>query len=397
MLASFLGVAWGEPVLVQVAEPVVDLRVIQVSFVRADGRTVSEQVRLSGGHGVVDLPPDAGPLLVATAGGRAGAAWKPTSAGGELVFVLGTPGCVYLDVDREPIPGVAVGASEVTVHASMDGAAPCTSGRVVLPGGVAVAVPPGQGSEVVLPVRRVDLADVGLLTTPTGTVADDGFTALGRWLPIGVASEDRVTSDGLVRRTLDVPATGGLAFGPDAPAPGFVLSPADPSIAAWGVRAGDFQVVTVSARDAVVYPATWPVTLQVWGSGGLWGEVVVAEGQTRAQVELGPDARLRELPTGVAELRKRILPEYPRGLGVGVGPVTCRARVYVDEQGRPYDVGFPDCPEPFRASARDALTSWRWYPVTEGDGGLRVEVGVASEVRDPVRVTFEIVMTYAGH
>jgi hypothetical protein len=71
------------------------------------------------------------------------------------------------------------------------------------------------------------------------------------------------------------------------------------------------------------------------------------------------------------QVLKRVMPPFPkeamRSYAAG-SSVECGVRVYLDEEGVPYDVGMESCPEPFHAVTRETLLKWRWKPATyEGE------------------------------
>jgi len=56
-------------------------------------------------------------------------------------------------------------------------------------------------------------------------------------------------------------------------------------------------------------------------------------------------------------------PRYPPAAqDLDLGEVRCKARVSIDERGRPYEVAVEHCPSVFHAETRRALLRWRWYP-----------------------------------
>lgn len=69
-------------------------------------------------------------------------------------------------------------------------------------------------------------------------------------------------------------------------------------------------------------------------------------------------------------------PEWPDGADEARRPKACAARVAFDEQGIVSDVKTRRCPEPFRTSASEALTTWRIEPYDDGQGPRAVALGV---------------------
>ena len=67
----------------------------------------------------------------------------------------------------------------------------------------------------------------------------------------------------------------------------------------------------------------------------------------------------------VAKLKNRLHVEYPgkeaKKLGIDYD-VDCNTKVFVDEEGHPFDVQFEDCPEIFREPAKKAFMKSLWHP-----------------------------------
>lgn len=63
------------------------------------------------------------------------------------------------------------------------------------------------------------------------------------------------------------------------------------------------------------------------------------------------------------EVKRRAQPVYPpEAKALGLGEVRCKARIYVDETGRPTKVMVEDCPVEFHRSTQESLMRWQWYP-----------------------------------
>jgi TonB family protein len=62
-------------------------------------------------------------------------------------------------------------------------------------------------------------------------------------------------------------------------------------------------------------------------------------------------------------VKRRAELRYPaEARALGITNVTCRARVTIDEGGRPLRVDVSGCPEVFHASTRKGVMRWRWRP-----------------------------------
>jgi hypothetical protein len=62
-------------------------------------------------------------------------------------------------------------------------------------------------------------------------------------------------------------------------------------------------------------------------------------------------------------IKRQVNPEYPEtARDMNLGPVDCRVRIFIGEDGAPYDMRFEACPAPFHDSTREAVMRMRWYP-----------------------------------
>ena len=59
---------------------------------------------------------------------------------------------------------------------------------------------------------------------------------------------------------------------------------------------------------------------------------------------------------------------------MNLGDQVCKARVFIDEKGVPYDVKVEDCPKVFHAATRAAMLKWRWYPPKAGREKVKAQV-----------------------
>ena len=87
------------------------------------------------------------------------------------------------------------------------------------------------------------------------------------------------------------------------------------------------------------------------------------------------------------ELKPRTKPriQYPEAARsmTDLGAQYCDATVFIDENGRPYDVTVAGCPALFREAAEEGLLRWRWYPPRDAS---RQRV----KARTRVRITFRL-------
>lgn len=97
--------------------------------------------------------------------------------------------------------------------------------------------------------------------------------------------------------------------------------------------------------------------------GGVIGGVVggVIGGQ------LGGQLGVRVVHHSELEVRRRVNWEYPKAAAeLNLGDQRCLAKVYIGEDGVPYDVEVDACPRVFHETTRQALLKWRWYPPKDG-------------------------------
>ena len=67
-------------------------------------------------------------------------------------------------------------------------------------------------------------------------------------------------------------------------------------------------------------------------------------------------------------LRASPKPRYPKtAAAMGLGEVHCKARVSIDDKGKPYEVVVEHCPKVFHEETRQALLRWRWYPPRDSE------------------------------
>ena len=105
--------------------------------------------------------------------------------------------------------------------------------------------------------------------------------------------------------------------------------------------------------------------------GGVVGGVVggVIGGEIGGQL-----GGVRTFHHSEVQVKRRVQPEYPDAAKqMNLGDVDCRVRIFIDEDGVPYDVKFEACPKVFHDSARDAILKWRWYPAKVGGSKVKAQ------------------------
>lgn len=130
-----------------------------------------------------------------------------------------------------------------------------------------------------------------------------------------------------------------------------------------GVEKGHVYTATFSV-PGVPFQATWtgsadPASMARVEGGEAWVVPVVD-----FVYRLGGSKSMHHTEV---KTKRRESPVYPQAAkDLKLGDVNCKVRVFIDEEGAPYDLKFLECPEVFHESARDALLQWRWYPVWDG-------------------------------
>jgi hypothetical protein len=78
------------------------------------------------------------------------------------------------------------------------------------------------------------------------------------------------------------------------------------------------------------------------------------------------------------EVKKRINPEYPEAArALNIGDQRCLAKVFIDEEGVPYDVQVESCPKVFFEDTKSAILKWRWYPPKDGKTKVKAQTTIA--------------------
>ncbi|MBN2799355.1 MAG: energy transducer TonB [Deltaproteobacteria bacterium] len=106
-----------------------------------------------------------------------------------------------------------------------------------------------------------------------------------------------------------------------------------------------------------------PAGVQGGVEGGVEGGVVGGVMGGIVGGELGGQLGPRVFHHSEVQVKRRVVPEYPAAAkDLNLGDVDCKARVFIDEEGTPFDIQFEACPRVFHQSTRDAIMKWRWYP-----------------------------------
>ena len=78
------------------------------------------------------------------------------------------------------------------------------------------------------------------------------------------------------------------------------------------------------------------------------------------------------------EVKKRVNPEYPEAArALNIGDQRCLAKVFIDEEGVPYDVQVESCPKVFFEDTKAAILKWRWYPPKDGKNKVKAQTTIA--------------------
>jgi outer membrane biosynthesis protein TonB len=78
------------------------------------------------------------------------------------------------------------------------------------------------------------------------------------------------------------------------------------------------------------------------------------------------------------EVKKRLNPEYPEAArALSLGDQRCLAKVFIDEEGVPYDVQVESCPKVFFEDTKQAILKWRWYPPKDGKNRVKAQTTIA--------------------
>lgn len=92
----------------------------------------------------------------------------------------------------------------------------------------------------------------------------------------------------------------------------------------------------------------------------------VPEPASEAEEAPGPEA----VHWSQVKVKKQVQPRYPEEVREEARKrksevptiVTCKARIFIDEEGKPTEVRIESCPEAFHEATGTALMQWRFYP-----------------------------------
>ena len=77
------------------------------------------------------------------------------------------------------------------------------------------------------------------------------------------------------------------------------------------------------------------------------------------------------------EVKKRVQPEYPEtARSMNLGDQRCMAKVFIDEEGVPYEVIVEKCPNVFHPATKEAILKWRWYPPKDGKNKVKAQTTI---------------------
>jgi protein TonB len=124
-----------------------------------------------------------------------------------------------------------------------------------------------------------------------------------------------------------------------------------------------------------VKPAGDPAGVEGGVEGGVAGGVV---GGVIGGVLGGDLNGVKVFHHSELEVKKRIEPEYPESAkALNLGEQRCLVKVFMDEEGVPYEAMVDGCPEAFRPSAKEAIMKWRWYPPKDGKNKVKAQTTIA--------------------
>ena len=82
------------------------------------------------------------------------------------------------------------------------------------------------------------------------------------------------------------------------------------------------------------------------------------------------------------EVKKRVDPAYPDAAReLNLGEQRCLVKVFIDEEGVPYDVQVDSCPKVFDAPTKEVIMKWRWYPPKDGKTRVKAQTTIAITYR----------------
>lgn len=109
-------------------------------------------------------------------------------------------------------------------------------------------------------------------------------------------------------------------------------------------------------------------------AGGVVGGVI---GGVEGGVIGGQLGGVRVMHHSELEWKKRVQWDYPKAAQeLNLGDQRCIAKVFLDEEGVPYDVKVEDCPKVFHSTTIEALMKWRAYPSKDGKERVKVQTTI---------------------
>jgi outer membrane biosynthesis protein TonB len=122
-----------------------------------------------------------------------------------------------------------------------------------------------------------------------------------------------------------------------------------------------------------------PAGVEGGQEGGQVGGVVGGvQGGIEGGVLGGQLSGVRVFHHSELEVKKRINPEYPEAArALQIGDQRCLAKVFIDEEGVPYDVIVETCPKVFHDDTKAAILKWRWYPPKDGKNRVKAQTTIA--------------------
>lgn len=117
--------------------------------------------------------------------------------------------------------------------------------------------------------------------------------------------------------------------------------------------------------------------------GGVVGGVVGGvQGGVVGGVIGGQLSGVRVFHHSELEVKKRVEPVYPDAAReLNLGEQRCLVKVFIDEEGVPYDVQVDQCPKVFDTPTREAILKWRWYPPKDGKSRVKAQTTIAITYR----------------
>ena len=119
--------------------------------------------------------------------------------------------------------------------------------------------------------------------------------------------------------------------------------------------------------------------------GGFEGGVI---GGVEGGVVGGQVSSPRSFHHSELAVRHRVTPDYPpEAAELGPDPQMCKVRVFIEEQGVPYNFIFESCARVFHDSVRTALADWRWHPAKFNGEKVKAQFLMNVRFNPPRRAT----------